>query len=146
MNVVIDSSTIIRATMEQNRMAQRALSLSIREHRILMTDEMAKELVATIIIVAEKKGQNPKPPLRVAATYLLRAKRVNSTTVYSWCCDPDDSMFIECAIDGGAQVVVSNDGSLTKLQEYVTDEEGKRLIQTIEFLTPEEFVSKYSLT
>ncbi|MDT3417424.1 putative nucleic acid-binding protein [Brevibacillus aydinogluensis] len=146
MNVVIDTSTIIRATMEQNRMAQRALSLSIREHRILMTDEMAKELAATIIIVAEKKGQNPKPPLRVAATYLLRAKRVCSTTVYSWCCDPDDSMFIECAIDGGAQVVVSNDGSLTKLQEYVTDEEGKRLIQTIEFLTPEEFVSKYSLT
>lgn len=146
MNVVIDTSTIIRATLEQNRMAQRALSLSIREHQVLLTDEMAKELAATIVIVAEKKGQNPKPPLRVAATYLLRANRVRSTTVYSWCYDPDDSMFIECAIDGGAQVVVSNDWSLTTLHEYVTDEEGKRLIQEIEFLTPEDFVSKYSLS
>ncbi|MGN7472042.1 hypothetical protein [Brevibacillus sp. SAFN-007a] len=83
MNVVIDTSTIIRATLEQNRMAQRALSLSIREHQVLLTDEMAKELAATIVIVAEKKGQNPKPPLRVAATYLLRANRVRTATVYS---------------------------------------------------------------
>lgn len=145
MNVVIDTSTIIRATLEQNRMAQKALSLSIRKHQILMTDEMAKELAATIVIVAERKRQNPKPPLKVVATYLLRAKRVRWETMYFWCIDPNDSMFIECAIDGGAQVVISNDHSLTTLHEYVTHEEGKRLIQGIEFLTPEEFVSKYGL-
>lgn len=146
MRVIIDTSSFIRAIIENDLIAWECLEMVMVHHQHLVTEEMAKELLVAIYQVSGRKGKNPLPAFRMAALYLLRAKEIEPDLSYSWCFDPNDAMFIECAICGGAKVVISNDRSLTTLHEYVTDEEGKRLIREIEFLTPEEFVSKYGLS
>src|SRR5690606_22248691 len=104
---------------------------------------MAKELNIATYQVAIRKGKNPVPALRMAATYLLRSQVIASSIRYIWCSDPDDAMFVECAIDGKADVVVSNDRSLTTIKEYVTDEYAQSLIRPIQFLTPEQFIQAF---
>ncbi|MGG1250556.1 putative toxin-antitoxin system toxin component, PIN family [Brevibacillus borstelensis] len=146
MRVIIDTSSFIRAIIENDLIAWECLQMIMAYHQQIASAEMAKELLVAIYQVSGRKGKNPLPAFRMAALYLLGAEQVEPDYSYSWCFDPGDAMFIECAICGGAKVVISNDRSLTTLHEYVTDEEGKRLIQEIEFLTPEEFVRKYSLS
>ncbi|AMA73371.1 hypothetical protein ACH33_11250 [Aneurinibacillus sp. XH2] len=60
-----------------------------------------------------------------AAFHLLRTEEIEPVVSSHGVFDSDDAMFIEYVICGGAKVVISNDRSLTKLHEYVTDEEGK---------------------
>lgn len=45
--------------------------------------------------------------------------------------DPDDDKFIACALDGGAEYIVSGDPHLYTLKEY----EGIRILKPREFLT-----------
>jgi predicted nucleic acid-binding protein len=51
-------------------------------------------------------------------------------------------MFIECAIDGQADIVISNVKSLTQLKDFVTDKKALELIKDIQFLTPEEYLKQ----
>ena len=51
----------------------------------------------------------------------------------SVCEDPDDNMFISCAITGGSGVIVSGDRHLLKISGY----------QNIRVLKPKDFVDNY---
>ena len=44
--------------------------------------------------------------------------------------DPDDNKFVECALEGKAQYVISRDQDLLRLGEY----EGIRMVDDVEFL------------
>lgn len=44
--------------------------------------------------------------------------------------DPDDNKFLECAIAGGADYIVSGDAHLVEMEEY----------RGIQILTPAEFL------
>jgi len=142
-NIVVDTSTFIKGTLEGDAYSEQVIREAILSHQTLLTDEMAKELNVAIYQVAVRKGKNPFPALRIASVYLLRSKPVRTITRFFWCFDPDDAMFIECAIDGKADVVISNDRSLTKLKAYVTDEYARSLIRPINFMTPEQFIQAF---
>ncbi|MGB6867638.1 MAG: PIN domain-containing protein, partial [Candidatus Aminicenantaceae bacterium] len=49
------------------------------------------------------------------------------------CADPDDDKFIECAIGGKAEVIISGDKHLLKASGYLG----------LEVMTPREFVDKF---
>ena len=51
----------------------------------------------------------------------------------SVCEDPDDNKFIECAVAGNCEIIVSGDKHLLKLSEF----------RGIAFLNPRDFVDKY---
>lgn len=144
MKIIIDTSSFIRATLERDFGAKEVIKKALSDFEIVMTDEMAQELLRAIYIVAGRKGRNPLPAYLLASIFLLQAKRIETKTKFPWCYDPDDAMFIECAIDSGAKFVVSNDRSLTTLKEYVADKKALELIKDIEFLTPEEFLKLYT--
>ncbi|GGK22700.1 hypothetical protein GCM10010965_14510 [Caldalkalibacillus thermarum] len=141
--VVLDTSVFIGGFLERNESCIATILLVLTKFQPVYTDEMAKELLVTIHLVVGRKGRNPLPAFRKAAQLLLSAERVARKTPFSWCYDPTDAMFIECAIDGGAKVVVSNDRSLTTLKEYVTDQEALEMIDGIAFLTPRDFLKEY---
>ena len=50
-----------------------------------------------------------------------------------FCADPDDDKFIECAIAGKAEAIVSGDKHLLKVSGY----------HDIEIITPRKFVDKF---
>jgi len=143
MRVIVDTSTFIRGMLEGDIQAERVIKRAIVYCQPVATEEMAKELNVAIYQVAVRKGKNPVPALRLAGVYLLRSEMILKSTRFPWCYDPEDAMFVECAIDGKADVVVSNDRSLTTLKEYVTDEYAQSLVRPIQFLTPEQFIQAF---
>lgn len=143
MKIIVDTSTFIKGMLEGDRYSEQVIRKAISRDQIFLTDEMARELNVAIYQVAARKGKNPAPALRVASVYLLRASAVHTKTRFPWCFDPDDAMFIECAIDGNVDVVISNDRSLTTVKEYVTDEYALTLIRPIQFLTPEQLIQAF---
>jgi putative PIN family toxin of toxin-antitoxin system len=143
MKLILDTSTFIKGTLERDPISAQVIQQAILYHQTLLTEEMAKELNVAIYQVAVRKGRNPIPALRIASVYLLRSNVIQTKSEYPWCADPDDAMFVECAIDGKADVVVSNDRSLTTIKEYVTDEYAKSMIRPIQFLTPEQFIQAF---
>jgi putative PIN family toxin of toxin-antitoxin system len=143
MKLIMDTSTFIKGMLEGDVCSEQVIRNAIASHQTILTEEMAKELNVAIYQVAARKGKNPVPALRVASVYLLRSQPIRKISRFSWCSDPDDAMFIECAIDGKADVVISNDRSLTTIKEYVTDEYAKSLIRPIQFLTPEQFIQAF---
>lgn len=139
--IVIDTSSFIRAFLESDLVARDMFKkFPSLGYQLVMTEEIAKEwLIATNNVILRRK-MNPNPYLRSVAKFLLRAIEVEKQTDFPWCSDPDDAMFVECAIDGQADFVISNDHSLTTIKEYVTDEHALELIRDIDFVTPEEFL------
>lgn len=140
MRVVLDTSTFIKATLERDKTTWQCIRKVMSSYQIIATEEMAKELLVSLYIVAGRKAKNPLPSYRIAALLLLQAKLVENRTVYPWCYDPEDAMFIECAIDGEANFVISNDKSLTTLKDYVTNKKALEMVSGIQFLTPEDFL------
>jgi putative PIN family toxin of toxin-antitoxin system len=113
MKVVIDTSTFIRSTLERDQVARKCMKIVMTTYQTISTDRMAEELLTAIYGASKRKGKNPLSALEIAGRLLLRSEKIETTTKFPWCYDPTDFMFIECAIDGGAKVVVSNDRSLT---------------------------------
>jgi putative PIN family toxin of toxin-antitoxin system len=143
MKLILDTSTFIKGTLERDPISAQVIQQAILYHQTLLTEEMAKELNVAIYQVAVRKGRNPIPALRIASVYLLRSYVIQTTSEYPWCVYPDDAMFVECAIDGNADIVISNDRSLTAIKKYVTDDYARSLIHPIEFLTPEQFLRAF---
>lgn len=139
MKIIVDTSSFIRATLERDFGAKKVIMKILSAFEIVMTVDMAQELLRAIYLVSGRKGKNPLPAYLLASVFLLHAKSIGTKTKFSWCYDPDDAMFIECAIDSDAKYVISNDRSLTTLKEYVTDKKALEMIKDIEFLTPEDF-------
>ena len=129
--------------VEKDEAARKTVRYAAKFCTTLLTEEMAKEVNVMSYLVSVRKGQNPLTALRATAKYLLGSERIRTSTQFSWCSDPGDAMFVECAIDGKADVVVSNDRSLTAIKEYVTDEHARALIHPIQFLTPEQFIQAF---
>ena len=143
MKVVVDTSTFIRATFEEDKTAWETLKKVMTGFEVVSTNEMAEELLTAIHFASKRKEKDPLKTLEMAAKFLLRAVKIVPKTKFPWCNDPTDAMFIECAIDGGAKVVISNDRSLIALREYVTDQEALEMIDGITFITPLDFLEEY---
>ena len=76
-------------------------------------------------------GVDPGPPLELLA---IRAQAVNAPSLSEQVCtDPDDDMFLACAIASKTKIITSGDKALLKTSGYAG----------IEVLTPRAFVDKY---
>ena len=52
-------------------------------------------------------------------------------------------MFIECAIDGQVDFVISSDRAIYQIKEYSKNNKELELIKNIQFFNPEEFYKAY---
>lgn len=76
-------------------------------------------------------GVDPRPPLELLT---INVRLVNAPDLPEQVCtDPDDDMFLACAIASGAKVIASGDKALLKTSGY----------SGIEILTPRVFVTRF---
>jgi uncharacterized protein len=143
MNLVVDSSTIIRGLFKKyTEPAYIVNRISDNSYRLLMTEEMAKELQIAIYIACRKINldeEKTKKYLRAIATFTLAAKKVITRTRFTSCSDPEDNMFIECAIDGKAKYCISSDPSIYTIKSYCKNQRELSLIKDIDFFNPQKF-------
>ncbi|PPA70052.1 putative toxin-antitoxin system toxin component, PIN family [Jeotgalibacillus proteolyticus] len=142
MRVIIDTSTLINGLLNDDD--SHACYLINRIHdkslQLVTTEEMAKELGVSLLIVCEREGKEAKQAIRAALKFVHASEKVSPELKFKNCKDPYDAMFIECAIAANVTHVISDDYSLHSIKEYCKDPTALAQIVDIQFQTPDEFV------
>jgi putative PIN family toxin of toxin-antitoxin system len=127
---VLDTNVLISALLSAEGTSNRAVHTILRYGVLLSSEEAFEELGSTLH--REKFDPYLRPEDRDDYLSLIRggARFVNVTEQIEACRDPDDDKFLECAVNGGADVIVTGDDDLLILHPF----------QGIPILSPNTFL------
>lgn len=130
--IVLDTNVFISGLLSSTSPPAKVLELAVRDGQLLATVDTQQELVRTML---SKRFDR----------YVSRAKReallmrlaplvelVASTQVVRACRDPKDDKFIEAAVNGRADVVITGDKDLLVLNPFAG----------IPIITPAEYLER----
>jgi uncharacterized protein len=124
--VIVDTNVLISRLLIPHSVAGRAVSRLIKITRLLVSEDTLAELAQTI----SRDKFNPYVSLEdrqeFFRLYARLAEWVPISSTVRVCRDPKDDKFLELAVDGQAQMLVTGDKDLLELSPY----------QNIQILTP----------
>lgn len=130
MKVVPDTNVLISALFWRGN-PYRILRLAIEgKIKLVISEEIIEEVRE--VLMREEKFELTEEEIETYCTLLrYHAELVNpSKTLRAITKDPDDNKFLECAVEGKADCIVSGDSHLLELGEY----------KGIKILTPAELI------
>ena len=115
--VVLDTNVTISALFWEGN--PRKIYDLVREEKLIMllSDDMEKEFIR--VLGYEKFGLSPQemmPFLRDLRTHVRHVETKSKISIVI--ADPTDNIFLECALDGNADVIVSGDRHLLDIRVY----------------------------
>jgi putative PIN family toxin of toxin-antitoxin system len=135
LRVVLDTNALISRLLVPSSVPARTVRRAISEHVVLASDPTITELAD---VLSRRKFdlyvsvQDRKAFLRLFGRI---SERVTIAHVVRACRDPKDDKFLELAVNGAADVIVTGDADLLTLNPF----RGIRIVSAAEFLL-EEFV------
>lgn len=136
MRAVIDTNIIIRAVIKPRGTVGPVLErLRNGEFTAIYTESILEEMLAKLALprIREKYQIGDDDVESLLGLLALRGELVNPSRSVRACRDPDDDMFIEAALEGNAEWVVTGDRDLLSLEKF----EGVR------FVTPRTFLQAF---
>jgi putative PIN family toxin of toxin-antitoxin system len=129
--LVFDTNVLISAALIDESVSARARNQAIRYGQLIATEQTFAELTRTLL--APKFDRYVS---RAARETLLRrlqpiVEMVPVIQVVRACRDPRDDMFLEAAVNGRADVIVTGDKDLLALQPF----------SGIEIVTPSDYLA-----
>ena len=133
--VVLDTNVTISALFWEGN--PRKIYDLVRAGKLIMllSEDMEKEFIR--VLGYEKFGLSPQeimPFLRNLGTYARHVEIKNKISAVA--ADPTDNIFLECAVDGGADYIISGDRHLLDMKVY----EGIEIVGAREFLLKEGLI------
>jgi len=129
--VVIDTSVWVSGVFFRGKPYRVLAAWRDERFDVVYTPETVAEIEAKL---GEKNAQFGGDPADVEGwlEYINTYARLvlASDTVAGVCCDPDDDKFLDAAISGGADVLVSSDKDLQVLKAF----QGVRILSPADFL------------
>jgi len=130
--VVLDTNITISALFWEGN--PRKIYDLVRQGKLIMllNDNMEKEFIR--VLGYEKFGLSPQeiiPFLRNLRTHARHVETKSEMDVVI--ADPTDNIFLECALDGGADFLISGDRHLLDIKVY----KGIKIVRASEFLVRE---------
>ena len=135
--VVLDTNVTISALFWEGN--PRTIYDLVRQGKLIMllSDDMEKEFIR--VLGYEKFGLLPQEIMPFLRNLRSHARHVETKSKISLViADPTDNIFLECASDGGADVIISGDRHLLNMQDY----RGIEIVRAGEFLLKEELWGK----
>jgi uncharacterized protein len=130
--VVIDTNALISRLLLPGSIPTRAVSKAVAEDQLLASDDTIMELAD---VLARPKF-DPYVTIRERQEFLRLfnriAERVTITHALRVCRDPKDDKFLELAVNGAAQLIITGDADLLALQPF----------RGIIILTPTEYLAR----
>jgi uncharacterized protein len=118
---VIDTNALVSAAIKPRGEAGRIVN-HLRHDRftLLYSTALLEELVGVLNRphLRDKYQLTPHYLHRFLHVIRLRGEKIEPTHKVTICRDPDDNMFLEVALSGSADYVVSNDQDLLTLSPY----------------------------
>lgn len=133
MRAVVDTNILVRALIRpQGTVGPVLLRLRNGDYTLLYSQSTLEELIDVLNRprIKGKYGLSTQDIRTVLALILLRGEEVVTTTHIDACRDPKDNKFLEVAVDGGADVIVSGDEDLLVLHPFSR----VPILQPVEFL------------
>jgi putative PIN family toxin of toxin-antitoxin system len=138
MRVVLDTVIFVRALINPHGKWGRLLFKLSERYVVVLSPEIIEEILSVLYRPSLRQRfpemAEPARLKRILAT-LEEAEVVEPTKKLSLCRDPHDDKFFECAIEGRAQYIVSEDRDILDVGEY----------EGIKTITAEEFIALLSV-
>ncbi len=134
MRFVFDSNVIVSAVLLARSTPRQAFDKALDEGRILISVPVLLELAEVLSRKKLNKYLLEEERMRFLVALLKEAELVEITEVVTDCRDVKDNKFLELAVSGEADCIVSGDGDLLVLNPF----------RGIPILTPKAFLSDTS--
>lgn len=132
--IVIDTSLAISAAILPKSISNKAFSLALQHFQLVSSDSTLAELIEVIYRAKFDKYLTDEMRLEFLTVVAQASEFITIRTVIKDCPDPKDNQFLELAIDGEANIILSGDPHLTDMNPY----------RNIEIIGPKEFVSRFN--
>lgn len=110
MIVVFDASTFVSAALKANSLPERALLRAVGvPNRLLLSQAVEDEFREVIFRPKFDRFVTAERRRRILDIVVFTAERVEPVESVRECCDPKDDKYLELAVAGGADVIVSSD-------------------------------------
>lgn len=132
--IVVDTNVLISAALLPKSTAARALGQALEKYQLIQSEATLGELID--VIMRPKFVRYLDEERRSHFLFVLArvSEVINVHTRVTECSDPKDNKFLELAIDGNAQILVSGDSHLRDMHPY----------RGIAIVTPGEFLTQGS--
>jgi putative PIN family toxin of toxin-antitoxin system len=117
MRVVVDTNVLVSAALKRASLPALALRLLERHGTLLKSTSTERQIVD---VLARPKLAALIDPTAIAwiGELIARAEQVTIAERIAACRDPTDDRFLELAVSGGADVILTGDGDLLALHPF----------------------------
>lgn len=143
LKVIVDTNVFVKAIFHKNQEAKELFRLKTNNKiRFVMNREMQNELLVTffklLVQIVEKKQEKNIPTLGMLLSLSLwQVFEIDHNSKTTFCEDPDDNKFIDCAIDGDVKYIITYDAHLNSLSDFLEEN------YKIKVLNPYQFLIEY---
>ena len=131
--IVVDTNVLISAALSPTGTSRQALLRAAREGILLVSSATLAEFIAQIHRPKFEQYLDPEERDAYVVWILARTERIHVTERVKVSRDPKDDMFIELALSGNADVIVTGDNDLLVLDPF----RGIRIVTPAVFLQME---------
>jgi putative PIN family toxin of toxin-antitoxin system len=132
--IVFDSNVIVSALLFEQSVPGRAFYAALKHGEVLLSQETVVELKAVLSRKKFDRYLTMEERQQFLVRLLREATLVEVTEQIEACRDPKDNKFLELAVSGGANCVVTGDPDLLALDPF----------RGIPLLTPAQFVKWFN--
>jgi putative PIN family toxin of toxin-antitoxin system len=131
---VLDTNLVISAALIELSFARRAFELALATGEILLSAQVQVELSEIFLRSKFDRYVSPLRRLEFLANLIAIATVVQVTESFRICRDPKDDKFLELAVSGQADCIISGDKDLLVLHPF----------QAVSILSPGDFMARYN--
>ncbi|MCW3109855.1 MAG: Nucleotide binding protein PINc [Segetibacter sp.] len=135
MIVVFDTNTLISASLFPSSIPGRCVSLSLERSGVIYSEQTITELISVIYYPKFDKYLSSDDRSSFLKSYINLAKKINVTSSITACRDSKDNKFLELAVDGNAEYIITGDKDLLVLHPF----------RNISIITPASFLEMVSI-
>jgi putative PIN family toxin of toxin-antitoxin system len=128
--IVIDTSTLVSVVLNSKSVPRLAYEKAAQSHVVLLSVPIELELNDVFSREKFDKYVSRFERLTFLATLIRQCEVVDVTTTIRECRDPKDDKFLELAVDGYADFIISSDDDLLVLHPF----------RGIQIMTPRTFL------
>lgn len=130
---VIDTNVVISALLFKSSIPFKAIELAEKQGKILYSEAILKELERVLDRPKFDKYVSVEERKLFLLKFMSSCELVNITEEINVCRDEKDNKFLELAVSGNANILITGDSDLLVLNPF----------QSIEILTPDRFIDRF---
>jgi uncharacterized protein len=135
MRVVVDCNVLISAALSKNGTSAKAIKEAEEFHQMILSESTLREFSDTLLKTKFDKYFRPIDiRFAIISRYSNKCEVIAPFHRVTICRDPNDDMYLELALSGNADCIITGDPDLWALHPF----------KKIPIISPKEFLDHYS--